>query len=157
MHKIALAAMLLFAFGAVVFNGDASVAGPNGPTMRVVNNSTYASITFGYSSYKVINGSSTRQGSGTTTSIGATGTFNSWPPLSGGDQLYLDKGLRISSPDSYMNSDGSNTCSAAGFSQGISSLFGRGYLSAGDSLTVTVTREATAIPSIYNAVCAYSR
>ncbi|MBU4564939.1 MAG: hypothetical protein KMY53_15850 [Desulfarculus sp.] len=157
MHKIALAAMLLFAFGAIVFNGEAGLAGPNGPTMRVVNNSTYASITFGYTSYKVVNGSSTRQGSGTTTSIGATGIFNSWPPLSGGDQLYLDKGLRISSPDRYMNSDGSNTCGAAGFSQGVSSLFGRGYLSAGDSLTVTVTREATAIPSIYNAVCAYSR
>ncbi|MFH2125819.1 MAG: hypothetical protein ABIK12_04845 [Pseudomonadota bacterium] len=133
------------------------MAGPNGLTMRVVNSSTYAGISFGYSSYKVVNGSSTRQGSGTATSIGATGIFNSWPPLSGGDQLYLDRGLRISSPDSYMNSNGSKTCDAAGFSQGVSSLFGRGYLRVGDSLTVTVTREATAIPSIYNAVCSYSR
>lgn len=157
MHKIALAAMLLFAFGAIVFNGEGSVAGPNGPTVRVVNNSTYTSITFGYNSYKVVNGSSTRQGSGTTTSIGATGTFNSWPVLSGGDQLYLDKGLRISSPDSYMNSDGSDTCGAGGFSQGISSVLGRGYLKAGDSFTVTVTRKQGVVPGIYDAVCAYSR
>jgi hypothetical protein len=156
-RKIALAAMLLFAFGAIVFNGGGSLAGPNGPTMRVVNNSTYASITFGYSSYKVVNGSSTRQGSGATTSIGATGTFSSWPVLSGGDQLFLDKGLRISSPDSYMNSDGSDTCNASGFSQGISSVLGRGYLQAGDSFTVTVTRKQGVVPGIYDAVCVYSR
>ncbi|MCF8043771.1 MAG: hypothetical protein K9K65_13605 [Desulfarculaceae bacterium] len=157
MHKIALAAMLLFAFGAMVFNGEAVLAGPNGPTLRVVNNSTYSSISFGYNSYKVVNGSSTRQGSGATTSIGATGTFSSWPPLSGGDELYLDRGLRIASPDSSMNSDGSNTCDAAGFSQGISSVLGRGYMKAGDSFTVTVTRKQGVIPGIYDAECAYSR
>ncbi|MCB2191005.1 MAG: hypothetical protein KQI62_05535 [Deltaproteobacteria bacterium] len=133
------------------------MAGPNGPTVKVVNNSTYASINFGYASYKVVNGSSTRQGSGTTVSIGSSGTFNSWPPLSGGDQLYLDKGLRISSPDSSMNSDGSETCGPGGFSQGISSVLGRGYMKAGDSFTVTVTRKQGVIPGIYDAECAYSR
>ena len=168
MHKIALAAVLLFSLGLLACDGGGgggsgvgggftTGANSSGPTIKVVNNSTYASITFGYRSYKVVNGSSTRQGSGATTSIGATGTFNSWPVLSGGDQLYLDKGLRISSPDSYMNSDGSNTCNAAGFSQGISSVLGRGYLKAGDSFTVTVTRKQGVIPGIYDAVCAYSR
>ena len=168
MHKIALAAVLLFSLGLLACDGGGgggsgvgggftTGANSSGPTIKVVNNSTYTSITFGYSSYKIINGSSTRRGSGITASIGATGTFNSWPVLSGGDQLYLDKGLRISSPDSYMNSDGSNTCDAAGFSQGISSVLGRGYLKAGDSFTVTVTRKQGVIPGIYDAVCAYSR
>ena len=168
MHKIVLAAVLLCSLALIACDGGggggSGVGGgfttgstPNSPAIKVVNSSTYPGITFGYASYKVVNGSSTRQGSGASASIGATGVFNTFPVIGSGDQLYLDKGLRIVSPDSSMSSDGSDTCNAAGFSKGISSVLGRGYMVEKDSFTVTVTRTQTVIPGIYDAVCAYSK
>jgi hypothetical protein len=149
MTAVALFALSLLACGAGTAHADTSI--------KVVNNSTYSSINFGFASYKIVNGSSTRQGSGGTTSIGTSGTYSDFPPLGSGDQLSLDQGLRITSPDRYMTSDGSDTCNASGFSQGLSAVLGRNYMQAGDSITVTVTRKAGVIPGIYDAVCAYSR
>lgn len=168
MKIVALVVVLLGSLGMIACDGGGGGgsgvgggftigASSNGPTIKVVNKSTYATITFGYSSYKVVNGSSTRRGSGITASIGSMGTFKSWPVLSAGDQLYLDRGLKIVSPDKYMSSDGSGTCNAAGFFRGVSSVFRRNYLTESDSFTVTVTKKETVIPGIYDAVCAYSR
>lgn len=166
MSKIAWVMGLLLAWGMIACDGGGGGGGgdglttgadPNAPALKVVNQSTYDSITFGYASYKIVNGSSTRRGSGITASIGSSGTFSSFPVMNTGDKLYLDKGLKIASPDGYMNSDGSDTCGADGFSRGLSSALGRGYLVENDRVTVTVTRQETVIPGIYDAVCAYSR
>ena len=138
--------MLLFVF--CLFAIGAAGTAFAGTSIKVVNNSTYSEINFGFGSYKIFNGSSTRQGSGATTDIGASGVYTDFPPMGSGDQLYLEQGLRITSPDRYMNSDGSDTCNASGFSQGLSSVLGRNYMQDGDSITVTVTRKAGVLPCI---------
>ncbi|BEQ13483.1 hypothetical protein FAK_05490 [Desulfoferula mesophila] len=150
---MALGLLAIFCLVAIGAAGTAFA----GTSIKVVNNTTYSDINFGFASYKIVNGSSTRQGSGATTDIGASGVYTDFPPLGKGDHFYLDRGLRITSPDRYMTSDGSDTCNASGFSQGLSSVLGRNYMQAGDSITVTVTRKKGVIPGIYDAICAYSR
>jgi hypothetical protein len=149
MLKIAsMLALFIFAFSTVAFAA---------PVITVVNDTKLGSITFGYASYKIINGSSTRSGSGATISVDSQAQFSSFPPLKSGDQIHLDRGLKIYNQKRSMTSDGSATCDAGGFASGISGLFGRDYMLEQDRFSVQVTSKEGVIPGIYDAVCTYSR
>jgi hypothetical protein len=127
------------------------------PVIMVANDTKLGSITFGYTSYKIVNGSSTRRGSGATISVGLQGEFSSFPPLQDGDQISLDQGLRIYNQDRSMSSDGSPTCDTSGFANGLSRLFGRNYMLQNDRFNVEITADEGVIPTIYDAVCTYSK
>lgn len=134
-----------------------STAAVSAPVITVVNDTKLGPITFGYTSYMIVNGSSTRRGSGAAISVGLQGQFSSFPPLQDGDQIHLDQGLRIVSQDKSMSSDGSPSCNAAGFASGLSMLFGRGYMLQNDRFNIQVTARESVIPTVYDAVCAYDK
>ena len=69
------------------------------PAITVINKTALGSITFGYTSYEIVNGTSTRRGSGGVISVGEQGNFDLFPPMSAGDQLTLNNGLKIVSQD----------------------------------------------------------
>ena len=149
MLKIAsLLALFVFAF---------STAAAAAPVIRVVNDTKLGNITFGYASYRIVNGSSTRSGSGATISVASQAQFSSFPPLKSGDQIHFDRGLKIYNQKRTMTSDGSATCDAGGFASGMSGLFGRDYMLEQDRFSVQVTATEGVIPGIYDAVCTYSK
>lgn len=134
-----------------------STVAVSAPIITVANDTKLGPITFGYTSYMIVNGTSTRRGSGATISVGLQGQFSSFPPLQDGDQIHLDQGLRIVSQDKSMSSDGSPSCNTAGFAGGLTTLFGRGYMLQNDRFNIEVTAKESIIPTVYDAVCVYSK
>ena len=126
------------------------------PVITVINKTALGSITFGYTSYEIVNSTSTRRGSGGVISVSEQSDFDLFPPMSTGDQLTLNNGLRIVSQDKSMTSDGSPTCDASGLSKGLRAVLGRGYMLQNDKITVLVKAEKGVIPGIYDASCTYS-
>ncbi len=127
------------------------------PVITVDNQTNLGNIAFGMAHYKIVNGASTRSGSGETISVSSQAQFSNFPPLKPGDQIYFDQGLKIYNQKRTMTADGSPTCNASGFASGMSQLFGRDYMLEQDRFRVVVTAKEGVIPGVYDAVCAYSK
>ena len=146
--------IVFFAFFSFVFTANAYA----GPQINVINQTKLGTISFGFTSYKIVNGSSTRQGSGGSIQVDTAASYTDFPPMAQGDQLTLDKGLRISNTKGNLSSDGTGTCGASGFSDGLNKVFGRGFMQMNDTITVEVTaKKNDVIPELYDAVCTYSK